>query len=516
MTTPPNDFGLDPVRTLARVGDPTPARDHSVFWGEWFRRLGADRPELRARAPGADPSDPSATHEFTSVGGVRVGCRLLVPGGACLGGVVAAHGAVVDAPMAADDDRWRALVERGVAVAIVRVRGYPGSRLDTPDLPTDPGAWFTHGLDAPDADAWVVPHAAADLANACRALRNALHGRTPGVTPRVEAARPMLALHGESLGAGLAVIVAAQLVGRLRHERIVERLAIGVPSMGDWPWRLEHPAGGNGAAVRVLLERAPDRRDAIAQRVRLCDAVVHAHRARGTVLCKLAERDEVVPAPSAAAVFNAMGSDPGEKWRFVVPVGHAEAGVGNARRHAVFERCVADFLDPARDPREAMEAWEPVLSSGERAPAARDPEPAPTLFGADVLTRDRDAALIRAYERAGRTLDSLPYTETFETVVRESGSASGSEREVLHRLHTLRKAGRLPRLGRAGERPPTIETDHERVLRGLVMEACGSMGARDRLPYTESFDRLAERFQRETGLALGRHELWRVIAKLAK
>lgn len=522
MANLPDDFGYDAVRTLARVGDPTPARDHSVFWSEWFRALGSGRPDLAVREAGADASDPTATHEFRSIEGLRIGCRLLVPRGACRAGVVTCHGYEVAETLANGDGRWRALVERGVAVLSVRLRGYPGSQLDTGNL-TDVrsgGGWFTHGLaeagDPIEATRWVAPLGAADLANACRALRNAMFGRTEGMSIAVEGGRAPIYLHGESLGGGMAVIVAAQLVGRLRHEPIVERLAIGLPSLGDWSWRFAHRAAGIGEEVRALMEAHPALAETISQRVRLMDAAVHAVRVRGPVLGKLAERDGVVPAPSSAAVFNALGSDPGQKWRFVVPAGHADAGVANARRHALFERCLTDFFDPTRPVREAMEAWEPVLCGGERAPEPGASAAPASLFGADVLTRDRDAALIAAYQRAGRTLDSLPYTEEFAAIMGEVSGAFAGEREALHRLHTLRKAGRLPRLGRAGERPPTLEPEHERMLRALVEEAAGTMGARDRLPYTPEFDALGERFGRETGLSLGRHELWRVIAKLAK
>ena len=38
----PDDFGMTPVRTLARIADPTPAREHSVFWSHWLGAIGDD------------------------------------------------------------------------------------------------------------------------------------------------------------------------------------------------------------------------------------------------------------------------------------------------------------------------------------------------------------------------------------------------------------------------------------------------------------------------------------------
>lgn len=528
MGTNPDDFGYSPVQTLARVADHAPARDHSAFWSEWFRRVGAERPHLRPRDPGTDESDPTASHEFSSFDGVRIGCRLSLPEGPVHAGLVTSHGSEVCSTLEADSDQWNRLLERGVAVLVVRVRGYPGSRLGVGDLTQRHagGGWFTRGLDAvgdaPDRTMqWILPQAIGDLANACRAMRNALYGRSPDAPMNTALARPPVYLHGESFGGGLATVVASQLVGRLRHEPMIERLAIGLPSMGDWPWRFSHPPGGTGRDVEQLLRLKPDRAEMITQRLRTLDAVVHAARVRGPALVKLAQRDDVVPAPTAAAVFNALGSDPGLKWRFVVPAGHCEAGIANARRHALFERCLTDFFDPSTAPEDAMHEWEPLLSSGDRAPGGESPEITPanndepaSLFGAGVLTKDADAALIAAYERAARTLDALPYTEQFETLLADLEHPN--PRDTLHRLHTLRKSGRLPKLGRTTDRPPTIEPDQQQLLTQLVTDAVGTMGARDRLPHTPEFDALAERFNRDSGLDLSHHDLWRIIAKLAK
>lgn len=141
-----------------------------------------------------------------------------------------------------------------------------------------------------------------------------------------------------------------------------------------------------------------------------------------------------------------------------------------------------------------------------------------SLFGSDLDRAARDEAIIGAYEQAGRTLDDLPYTDEFEQLIASvrQTDPEAQYREVFHRLHNLRKAGKLPRLGRAPSTPYTLSYEDEQLLIRLVQESAGSLGQRDQLPYTDDFDQLAGTFQRETGLNLDRHALWRVIAKLAK
>ncbi|MFG0306561.1 MAG: acetylxylan esterase [Phycisphaerales bacterium JB040] len=551
MSDLPDDFGYSLVRSLARVADPTPVRQHRPFWTDWFDRLAERRPMLAGRRPGDDPSDPTATHEFLSVGDTRIGCRLVRPeSGPVRAGLVTSHGYRVAESLDADDDRWRRLTERGVAVLVVRVRGYPGSQRDTGDL-TKPdhagGGWITRGLAAStpglDGDrAWILPHAVADVANACRALRNAMLDRTESpllgvklsATAPEGASRPLLFLHGESFGAGLAVIASAMLSGKVPHDPLIDRLAVGLPTFADWPWRLAHGARtGTTREVGELITRHRKLEEAIRDRLRLCDTVVHAGRIRSPALVKIAQRDDVVPAPTQAAMYNALACDPGRRWRFLVPTGHHDSGITGARRHALFQRCLDDFLDPARAPEEAMTPWEPLLTTGQRAPdgdapsiappaddADSDPDAPASLFPGSPPPDQRDRALIAAYARAGRTLDALPYTPQFDAVFAEvsavSGGAFRSKRDAFHRLHNLRKAGKLPRLGKAKDHPPSIEPDEESVLEGLVVEAVGSLGQRDRLPFTSDFDALAERFTERTGRRLSPHDLWRLIAKLAK
>jgi len=143
------------------------------------------------------------------------------------------------------------------------------------------------------------------------------------------------------------------------------------------------------------------------------------------------------------------------------------------------------------------------------------------LFGQDPAapTLDQeDQLLIDAYVKADRTLDDLPYTPEFETLfISIRGEESGkSKRAVFHRLHNLRKAKKLPRLGRASEAPPHILPEEEQLLAQLVTQRVGTLGQRDQLPYDPKFDDLVQVFSARTGRQLSLRDVWRLVAKLAK
>lgn len=137
----------------------------------------------------------------------------------------------------------------------------------------------------------------------------------------------------------------------------------------------------------------------------------------------------------------------------------------------------------------------------------------------DTLFPTNDDDLLQnVYARQGRTLDDLPYTAEFEAIAQAMGAAtSNTQRAALfHRLHNLRKAARLPRMGRAVEPPPRIASEHESMLTQLVEQQIGKLSLRDRLPYTGEFDLIVTTFNAQAGLNLSPHDVWRIIAKLAK
>jgi len=372
MDSIPTDFGLDAVRTYSHVGDPTPGPEHSVFWNAWFERLCHESPVLRKREL-VDESDPTATHEYISTHGVRIGCRLSTPpeGTAVRASLVRVHGLGVPGTLEHEAGGLADICSRGVAVLSIRLRGYPGSRLDTNGGPIDLDAsdrsWITHGFDSYEHKDWVLTHALGDVCNGVRVMRNALLGRdAKDLEPWLagEARRPDVFLHGRSLGGGLATIAAAQLSGRMLGRTIVDRLAVEVPSLGAWRWRLENSHIGLSGRFASIIESNPDRRDELVNRLRLMDAVVHGRKVRIPTIAMLAGRDEVAPAPSAAAVYNAIDADPGQKWRFCIPLGHCQGDTQSTRRVVTFHQALTDFFDPAQSPIDSMTEWESRMPMG--------------------------------------------------------------------------------------------------------------------------------------------------------
>jgi hypothetical protein len=140
------------------------------------------------------------------------------------------------------------------------------------------------------------------------------------------------------------------------------------------------------------------------------------------------------------------------------------------------------------------------------------------IFSEAPALSAEDDALVKAYERSERTLDDLPYTHEFDQIYDAvEGSQKGKTKaEIFRRLHTLRKAGRLPRLGRAATPPIKVSAAEEAQLESIVIEHIGTLGQRDQLPYGEKFDRVHSDFNRMTGRELSPHDLWRLLAKIAK
>jgi cephalosporin-C deacetylase-like acetyl esterase len=307
--------------------------------------------------------------------GVNIGCRLVLPstGRPVAASLVTVHGDHIPDPLEINARRWQRVADRGVAVLLIRLRGYPGSQITTGDLTgsdCEGHAWVTRGFDAQKHEDWILPKAIADVSNACRVMRNALLQRDTDtqfpVDDRFE--HPGVYLHGSSLGAGLGVISAAQLIGKLRGESIIDRLAIATPSLGDWTSRLDRPSG-TALHFKRLIDANRDRSDELIARLRLCDAIVHGRKVRVPTFAMLARRDEVVSPECAAAVFNAIDADPGRKWRFLIDQGHHDADTANNRRIALYARALCDFFDPYQTPIEAMSRWEPLTHDGLTPPA---------------------------------------------------------------------------------------------------------------------------------------------------
>lgn len=198
--------------------------------------------------------------------------------------------------------------------------------------------------------------------------------------------------------------------------------------------------------------------------------------------------------------------------------GHAGSGTGGYRDWLASLPVRAGGSAPSGSPAESQRS-----ASSEQADSSAGGSPS-LLFGGEDASGDRadrpaaDAALIAAYQKVGRTLDDLPYTADFDRLLqslRES-RVEMQPRAALQRLQNLRKAGRLPPAGRAASAPPRISEEEETLLRELVVAMTGSLGQRDQLPYDPRFDGLVEAFNQQAGRQLIPHDIWRLVAKLAK
>jgi len=176
--TEPDDFGFNTVRTMTHVVDPVPSLDHSGFWKRWYTRLLDVSPILRPRIVD-DPSDPSATHEFESLAGVKVGCALVVPKNAkpIERALVTTHGYTNPDSLGDSVRHWQTIADQGVAVLIVRLRGYRGSQIGIGDM-TTPDAigagWIARGFGGHKPEEWILPDAVGDVCNAVRVMRDIL------------------------------------------------------------------------------------------------------------------------------------------------------------------------------------------------------------------------------------------------------------------------------------------------------------------------------------------------------
>ncbi len=139
------------------------------------------------------------------------------------------------------------------------------------------------------------------------------------------------------------------------------------------------------------------------------------------------------------------------------------------------------------------------------------------------LSPKRDV-LAKLYEKAGRTADDLPYTPQFEQI--HAGYAAefpepGPDRgESWRHLLLVRKRGELPKLGAAKAAAPADERATALVRALIEQHFNGRIGRRDRLPYSDDFEQLRDRFNESRVAAgdapLAPHQLWRIVANVAK
>jgi catechol 2,3-dioxygenase-like lactoylglutathione lyase family enzyme len=125
--------------------------------------------------------------------------------------------------------------------------------------------------------------------------------------------------------------------------------------------------------------------------------------------------------------------------------------------------------------------------------------------------------LIELYEQVGVTADDLPYTPQFEKLHHAYAKAQSDSKLAKHEtwrhLLNLRKAGKLPKLGESRFIAPAVEPEDEQKLREMLGE---DIGKRDRLPYTPRFDQIVNEFNARMKKPLSPHQVWRLVAKIAK
>lgn len=144
---------------------------------------------------------------------------------------------------------------------------------------------------------------------------------------------------------------------------------------------------------------------------------------------------------------------------------------------------------------------------------------APTMLfsGIEGTVPAKPGLLGEIYVQIGRTADDLPYTPQFEELFNLYAARlpepKPTRREVWRHLLNLRKAGKLPKLGEARSPSPEVSEEDRRIVKELLGK---DIGKRDRLPYSERFDRLVDEFNKRRERPLSPHLVWRLVAKLAK
>jgi catechol 2,3-dioxygenase-like lactoylglutathione lyase family enzyme len=147
--------------------------------------------------------------------------------------------------------------------------------------------------------------------------------------------------------------------------------------------------------------------------------------------------------------------------------------------------------------------------------------PGALFAGVDPLVPLDENRLVAIYEKIGRTADDLPYTPDFESLYEQYAAGLHEPRpdraEVWRHVLTLRKRGGLPRVGSARSRPPQPEEAEIERLTNLLRDVLGAdLGRRDRLPYTDKFDKLVDDFNHGHRTKRSPHYVWRLIASMAK
>lgn len=320
-----HDFPFDPayghsLDDLRRVGVPAAPGDFDAFWRSRYEAaLRVDPAPEAGRLEEERDGVRIFAVTYTSVGGVRIGGRLVLPAdGPVEHGFVIGHGyggrdaAGPDVPLP---------LPRSAAL-LPCVRGM-GDRSLLPGIPATAGAHVLHGIGS--RDTYVIGDCVADLwcaASALLALVPELDSRGgpglgsgpgPGLGPSpdpVPVPGPRLGYLGESFGGGLGALA-------LPWDARFAAGQLTVPTFGNHPLRLTLPCVGSGEPVRTYHRSHPE----VTGVLRYFDAATAATRIRVPVLVAAARFDPSVPPPGQFAVVNGL-AEQGELR--VLSAGHFE------------------------------------------------------------------------------------------------------------------------------------------------------------------------------------------------
>ncbi|WP_405686917.1 acetylxylan esterase [Streptomyces sp. NBC_01387] len=300
-----HDFPFDPsygrtLDDLLRIPVPAAPDGFDAFWRARYEAAREVRtaPEVGPPEEERDGARVFAV-TYTSVGGVRIGGRLVLPAeGPVEHGFVLGHGyggrdaAGPDVPLPLP----------GSAALLPCVRGM-GDRSLLPDVPATSGAHVLHGIGSPET--YVIGDCVADLWCAASALLELV----PDLA-RADGSGRGLGYLGESFGGGLGALA-------LPWDERFTAGQLTVPTFGNHPLRLTLPCAGSGESVRTYHRAHPE----VTEVLRYFDAATAATRVRVPVLVAAALFDPSVPPPGQFAVFNGL-AEAGELH--VLAAGHFE------------------------------------------------------------------------------------------------------------------------------------------------------------------------------------------------
>lgn len=111
--------------------------------------------------------------------------------------------------------------------------------------------------------------------------------------------------------------------------------------------------------------------------------------------------------------------------------------------------------------------------------------------------------------------DALPYTDEFERLKEafyDRTFKKLSDSEFWAALVRVAKKGGIRGKVAQADAPKLTEEQRESLKRVMPVP----LGERDKLPYTDRFDRMVRLFNSNTGLTLSQREVWLAILAIAK